>query len=166
MTFQHFSSGLACCLALLKCTGPPLPEGSGRRPKALDYSSALQVTREAKGGWPSSLNLRWTCLTQEERVPLLKPQPYSDNCAAGWPWLGLVLGLRTGPTTPPLGLFWAGLLFRPWDDAGCRAVNQCLPRPSSEFSLHEPFLVKRELRILTVFYIILYTLVLGNKEIN
>lgn len=68
---------------------PPLPGCSMRSPKAPAWGSAW----EAKGSWPSSLNLKWTRLIKEEAVPLFPGDsaPYGDTLywqgELGWGWV-------------------------------------------------------------------------------
>lgn len=118
-------------------------------------------------GWPKRPRVAGKALWTWDRLELLrkkgchwllKPQPYSDNCvlqtdpslSRSWGWVNVQVSL-------PLASFEHN---RP----GWRAVDQCFFRPPSEFSRHGSFLVKTVLRILTVFYIILGTCILGKNN--
>lgn len=127
-----------------------------RGPRALDRSTALWAARETKVSWSSSLNLRWTMrwtwLIEEEWVPL-PPEASVQQWQLCDSRMALACAGIKGVGRSSCLSTWR-LLFQPWDCPGWRAVGQCLPKPPSVS-------VKSKLRIFTVIYIILWTLVLG-----
>lgn len=135
------------------------PEGSVSTPEPLTIGlhcgrpGRPRATSQAPWTWDG----QWGGLGLLRRMGslcLLKTQIYSENLVtAGWPQIGLYegWGRSSCPST------WC-LLFQPWDCPDQRAMGQWLPRPPTWVISGE-----KGTQNINVFYIILWTLVLGKN---